>query len=223
MLKGIIFDMDGTITLTEQLHHRAFSQIFKAYGIDFSYEEQLKRFAGSGSNAIFPRVFAEHGVSVSAEEIEKCITQKRELYTKIVQEAEVPFVEGVHEFVKMTEEKGLKRIIATGNGSLEAVHYLLAKINLDQYFPEIISVKDVPRGKPFPDVFLEAARHMGCAPEECVVLEDSINGVQAATQGLIRCIAFETTTSAAELYKAGAVAVLKNYTFITDDLLYGNS
>lgn len=215
--------MDGTITLTEELHYRAFSEVFKKYGIEFSYEEQLKRFAGSGSNTIFPIVFAEHGVSVTAAEIEKCIALKRELYTKIVHAAKVPFVEGVQEFVKMTEEKKLKRIIATGNGSLDAVRFLLAKIGLDTYFPEIVSVKDVPRGKPFPDVFLEAARRIECAPEECVVLEDSVNGVKAASQGLIRCIALETTTSSKDLLEAGASVVVKNYTYITNEMLYGNS
>ena len=87
------------------------------------------------------------------------------------------------------------------------------------YFPDILSIKEVSRGKPFPDVFLEAARRLECAPSECVVLEDAINGVVAAKAAGIRCIAFETTTKKEDLLKAGASVVLKDYTELTDEVL----
>ena len=54
MIKGVIFDMDGTLTLSEQLHHKAFAAVFKDYDVDFTLEDEVKRFAGSGSRFIFP-------------------------------------------------------------------------------------------------------------------------------------------------------------------------
>ncbi|MEK9132635.1 MAG: HAD hydrolase-like protein, partial [Patescibacteria group bacterium] len=108
MLKGVIFDMDGTITLTEQLHHKAFAEVFKEHGVaDYTFEEQITKYAGSGSKNIFAEVFKARGVAVSPEEIEKCAAKKKELYTKIVQEGEIAVVDGVKEFIKKIHDAGL--------------------------------------------------------------------------------------------------------------------
>lgn len=221
MLKGVIFDMDGTLTLTEGLHHLAFAQIFKRYGIEFSPEEEVRQYAGKGSKITFEEVFAKHNKTLTPKELEECINEKRNLYKKIVQEEQIPIVDGIREFIKKVEDKGLKKIIATGNSDMEAVHYILKKVGLLDYFPDIISISEVPRGKPFPDVFLEAAHRLGFNTDECVVFEDAINGVEAAAAANIRCVAVETTTDREALLKAGASDVIKNYYQLTDQILYG--
>lgn len=219
MLKGIIFDMDGTITLTESFHHRAFAEVFREHGIPYDFKDHMKRFAGAGSEVTFKTIFQEHGKALDPEEIKELQAKKKELYIKIVQEMEIPTVPGVAEFVQRIQVKGLKKIIATGNSNLDAVRFILKKVGLLEYFPDILSIKEVGRGKPFPDVFVEAAKRLGCATSECVVLEDAINGVQAAKAAGIRCIAFETTTKREELLKAGAEVVLKDYYKLTDEVL----
>lgn len=212
MLKCIIFDMDGTITLTEQLHFKAFDAVFRAHGVnDFTFEEEQVKYAGSGSKNIFTKVFADRGIAISPEELEKCVAEKRELYKKIVQESEISVVAGVKEFVEMLDKRGIKRIIATGNSDLDAVRFILEKVGLAKFFPDILSISEVPRGKPFPDVFIEAAKRMGCEKNECVVLEDAINGVEAAKAAGIRCIALATTTKTGDLLKAGADEAVKDY------------
>ncbi len=220
MLKGVIFDMDGTITLTENLHHQAFAAIFKRYGIHYSLQDHLARFAGAGSKAIFTTIFAENRKKMNEGDREACIQEKRDLYTKFVQETEIKTVPGAPIFIKRIHDAGLKNIIATGNSNLDIVRSILKRVGLDVYFPDIVSITEVAHGKPFPDVFLEAARRMGCAPNECVVLEDAVNGVESARSAHIRCIAFETTSKKEDLLKAGASLVLPDYTFLTDDILY---
>lgn len=220
MLKGVIFDMDGTITLSESLHHQAYAAVFKEYGVDFTFDEEIRKFAGSGSEKIFTDVFAERGITVSKDDIAKCVAKKKSLYTKIVQEAEIPVVDGAKEFIKSISARGLRRIIATGNSNLDAVRLILKKVGLLEYFPDIISITEVPRGKPFPDVFIEAAKRINCAADECVVLEDAINGVRAAKAAGMRCIALATTTKREDLLKAGADEVVKNYAEITDAVLF---
>lgn len=215
--------MDGTITLTEPLHHRALAEVFKEYGIDYGLETHIARFAGSGSLNTFTKVFAASGVKVSEEEIKKCISKKHSLYTKFIHEEEIPFVPGAKEFIEKIDKMGLKRIIATGNSDLDAVRFILRKFRLLEYFPQILSIKEVARGKPFPDVFIEAAQRLNLLPAECIVLEDSVNGVQAASSAGIRCIAFDTTTKSEDLFAADAFAVVKNYFEITDDLLNGSA
>lgn len=220
MLKGIIFDMDGTITLTEGFHHQAFAAVFKKFGLDYLLEDHVRRFAGAGSEQTFKTIFAERGIQLSGEDLAKCIVEKKELYTKIVQETEIPTVPGVFEFVQRIHKKGLKKIIATGNSNLDAVRFILKKVGLFEYFPDILSIKEVGRGKPFPDVFLEATKRIGCAASECVILEDALNGVQAAKAAGIRCIAFQTTMGKEDLLKAGASVVLKDYYELTDEVIY---
>ncbi len=219
MKKAVLFDMDGTITLTEQFHIRAFTELFAKEGIAYDPVAHMKVYAGSGSKLILKDFFGKHGRDLSSEEIAHFVEVKRSLYTKLVQENDIPFVKGVHEFVNHIESLGLKKIIATGNGDLGAVRYILKKINLDQHFPDIISISEVAHGKPFPDVFLAAAERLGVTPEECIVLEDSANGVAAAKAANIMSIAFETTTAKAELLAAGAALVLPDYTHITDAML----
>lgn len=221
MLKGVIFDMDGTITLTEPLHHRAFAAIFQKFGITYTLDEQIKKYAGSGSAHIFAEVFARNSIKADENLIKKCIDAKRELYTKIVQESKIEVVAGVQEFVRHVDAQGLKKIIATGNSNLDIVRYILKKIGLLEFFPSMLSITEVPRGKPFPDVFLEASRRMGVVTTECLVLEDALNGVSAAHAAGIRCIALETTTPGDELRHAGASSVVKDYYQITDAMLYG--
>jgi len=220
MLKGVIFDLDGTLTFTEELHYKAFAAIFKEYGIDFTYEEEVTKYAGSGSENIFTKVFADRGKAVSAEEIKQLCAKKKELYKKIVQESEIPVVVGARELVEKIHELGVKKIIATGNSDMQAVHLVLEKAKLFKYFPEILSIKEVPRGKPFPDVFLEAAKRIGCEPWECVVFEDSINGVEAAYAAGITCVALETSTHREDLLKAGAESVIRNYLEIIHNPLF---
>lgn len=219
MLKGVIFDLDGTITLTEPLQYQAYAQLFKEHGIDFSFEEQIEKYAGSGSKIIFTKVFEDRGVPLSAQQLEELLDKKKIVYTKIVQESKIEVVPGVIEFVKKIQQRGLKKIIATGNSNLDAVHFILNKIGLLEYFPLIVPISAVPHGKPFPDVFLEAARQIECAPNEALIFEDAINGVAAAKAAGIRCIAVETTTKRQELLYAGASLVVKDYSEITDDML----
>ena len=221
MIKGLIFDMDGTITLTEELHHRAYAEIFNDFGIAFSQEEEARRFAGSGSKHIFTTVLAEHGVAFDEELMKKLIDRKHALYTKIVHETDVKLVPGVKEFLHRIEPLGLARIIATGNSDLDSVRFILERASLLQFFPKIVSVTEVPQGKPHPDVFLEAARRLEAQPSECVVFEDSLNGVEAAFAAGIRCIALETTAKRPELLAAHATYVVTDYNSITNEMLYG--
>ncbi len=219
MKKAVLFDMDGTITLTERFHIQAFTELFAKEGIEYDPVAHMKVYAGAGSKLILKDYFAKHGRELSAEEIAHYVEVKRDLYNRIINENEIPFVKGVHEFVNHIESLGLKKIIATGNGDLNAVRYILRKINLDQHFPNIISISEVAHGKPFPDVFLAACERLGVTPAECIVLEDSANGIQAAKSANIFSIAFETTTKKADLLAAGASLVLPDYTFINDAML----
>lgn len=214
--KGYIFDLDGTLTLTQQLHHQAYAAVFEQYGLHYTREDD-QRFAGQGSKTIFPKFFAEHNKTITAEEIEKLAAQKKSIYDQIVEQSEIKTVPGIENFLKQAKGAGKKITVATGN-KLEATEKILKKTNILEYFEQIVAQHEVKNQKPAPDIFLLAAKKIGIKPEECVVFEDGINGVIAAKAANIPCIGLSTGVSKDELLKAGALKAVNDYNELLNHL-----
>lgn len=212
MLKGLIFDLDGTLTLTQQFHFLAYAEVFKKYGINYTQEDDYK-FAGQGGHCIVPGTFAQNGRKISAEEEEKIINEKIQVYSRMLDENKIEPVTGVQEFLSKMQARSLKMAVASGN-RLEAIEKILNLVNIRQFFSVIVTNKDVQKSKPAPDIFLKAAEKLGLKPDECIVFEDAINGVQAAKAGGFKSIALLTGMQKADLLAAGASEAFENYTQI---------
>lgn len=208
--KGYIFDLDGTLTLTQHLHFQAFSEVFKRYGIEYTEHDDRYKYAGTGSKYIFPTVFAEYGKTLSQEEIVKLSAEKRALYDEILERSSIQAVPGVLEFLFQAQQKGIKMIVATGNKA-EETEIILVKARIVHFFDIIVSQKDVKNQKPAPDIFLLAAQKLNLVPQECIVFEDGINGVKAAKAAGMYCVALDTSVEKEQLVKAGADTIINNY------------
>ncbi len=217
-LKGIIFDLDGTLTLTQQYHFMAYAEVFKKHGVIYTESEDLQKYAGKGSKYTFPEVFAAHGRQVTEAELNTCMDEKKQIYDKILASVEIQTVPGIKDFLKKMKELGIKMIVATGN-HYEAAELILERTGIRNYFEDLLTSKDVPKPKPAPDIFLLAAKKIGFKPEECIVFEDAINGIIAAKAGGIRSIGVETFLRSEELKNAGASFTIKNYNELTDHML----
>lgn len=215
--KGLIFDLDGTLTLTQQFHAMAFSEVFKNHGVTYSAADDY-RYAGKGSHCIFPEFFKEHGITLNEKQVEDFSNEKKVIYDRILAEHQIEKVAGIDEFLTNMKNKGIRMIVASGN-KLEAVQNILKRTNLWDFFDEIITNKDVKKSKPDPEIFLKAAEKLKLKPEECIVFEDAINGINAAKAGGMTCIALTTGNTATVLLTAGAAYAVKNYTEITDTML----
>jgi len=209
-IKGLIFDLDGTLTLTQQFHYQALHEVFKEYGIDYTQKEDQEKYSGKGSKYTCEQVLKAAGKNSSPEEIEACAAKKKAAYDRIISGSEIMPVKGVKEFLTLARDAGLKMIVATGN-KLEATKTILQKAGIKGFFNMIISQLDVKNQKPAPDLFLAAAEKMGLAPDECIIFEDAVNGVAAAKAGNIKCIAITTGSPAEELLKAGAWETVPDY------------
>jgi len=218
MIQGLIFDLDGTITLTQQFHYQAFSQVFAKHGIEYTEHDDLYKYAGMGSGTIFPTVFADHGITLTAEQIKEYSDEKKVIYTKILEENEILTVAGIREFLQRMRDRGFKMCIASGN-KLEAIEYLLVRVGLKEFFSIITTNKDAKNPKPAPDIFLAAAEKLGLKPEECIVFEDAVNGVQAARAAGIHSIGLATRIPVEDLRAAGAHHVVRNYNEIDDEMI----
>lgn len=175
--KGFIFDLDGVIVDTAKYHFLAWRNLANSLHIDFSHEqnEQLK---GVSRIKSLEKILNWGGISISAVEFENLLVQKNEEYLSYISkmdESEIlPDTERILNFL-IDYQQG----IALGSASKNAVP-ILEKINLLDKFECIVDGNSVIKGKPNPEVFLKAADGLQVSPEDCIVFEDSIAGIQAA-------------------------------------------
>lgn len=210
MLKAVIFDMDGTIVISEPFHFQAFCEVFAKFGIKYEYDEFTHKFAGTGSKNIFTKIFKEHGIK---EDITTYAEEKKDILQKLLRENKLEIVKGFKKFFVKIKQKGIKTAIASGT-SLDNIELTLQNIGFEKDFEVLTSGREVANNKPAPDILLLTAKRLKVKPEECLVIEDAISGVLSAKNAGMRCIAVATTTKTEALKKAGADLVVEDFTEI---------
>lgn len=178
MLKLVIFDMDGLMFATEQVNYRAFTEIVKEEGYEPTFE-QFTGFLGMNARDIQKKYYSYYGENVDAEGIYKKVGQRAK---QIIRKEGVPEKAGLRQLLKVVKEKELLAAVASGSDT-EVIKEYLERTGLTPYFDMVLSSKEVKRGKPYPDIFLEICQQLNVKTEETLVLEDSANGVQAALAG----------------------------------------
>lgn len=205
MLKLVIFDMDGLMFDTEQVNYRAFTEIVNQEGYHPTFE-QYTGFLGMNAKDIQKKYRMYYGKDVDAEGIYKKVGQRAK---QIICEEGVPEKEGLRELIKVVKEKGLLTAVASGSDT-EVIKEYLEKTGLASYFDIILSSKEVKRGKPYPDIFLEICQRLNIKTEEALVLEDSANGVQAALAGNLPVINVPDLIPIPEEQQEKCMAVVEN-------------
>ena len=211
MNKALIFDLDGTLVLTEKYHAQAFSAALAPYSIPYSYKEHLAKYTGRGNQEILTLKLKEAGQPLSL--LPKLSEAKKLAYNLLIDRLGVPLVEGAEKFLKEAHSKKLILAIATSTTKANA-ETLMEKTGFGKYFKAIISREDVERTKPCPDIFIAAAREIKEKPEETVVLEDSPRGIEAASRGGFATVALTTTSTRKALLAKGADLVVKDFSKI---------
>ncbi|QIQ06191.1 HAD family hydrolase [Streptomyces liangshanensis] len=181
---AVIFDLDGTLIDSEPNYYEAGRRLLARYGVDDYTWEHHSRFIGISTGETLVALRGEYGIDAP---VERLLAEKNALYLDLVRASTEVFPE-MRKFVERLYAEGVRMAVASGSSG-EAITAVLDVTGLDAYFTTTVSAEEVPRGKPAPDVFLEAARRLGAAPAECVVLEDAIPGVEAARAAGMRCVA----------------------------------
>lgn len=198
--RAVIFDMDGVLTDSEPLINAAAVAMFHERGIMVQPEDFIP-FVGTGENRYIGGVAEKYGVKL---DIEAAKHRTYEIYLSMVPEQLNAFP-GAVECVKMCRAAGLKTAVASSADLIKIVANL-RKIGLPpEEWEVIVTGDDVPNKKPAPDIFLAAARKLNLTPAECVVIEDAVNGVQAAKSANMRCVAVAQTFAAEKLQQADLV------------------
>lgn len=181
-LKGAIFDIDGVIIATAGLHYKAWQKVFAEYGKKFTFDEFKKTIDGmpreKGAAFIFP--------DFSKKEIKKICVKKQIYFNRIIKKEKPVLYRDAVRFLKTLKKEKIKTAIAT---SSKNAGIILKKLSLYKYFDVDAKGAFLKRGKPFPDIFLKAAQKLKLKPEECVVFEDSLNGIISAKRAKMKCVA----------------------------------
>jgi len=175
--------MDGTLVDSEEYHWRAWREIMAAERITITRAQFLATF-GQRNDSILPQWL---GPDATSERIQRVGDDKEELYRRMVRQCGLAPLPGAAGWVCRLKTEGWLQAVASSapRRNLETV---LDVIGLAGEFQATVSAEDVKRGKPHPDVFLTAARRLGAAPSQCVVVEDAAAGVEAARGAGMRSI-----------------------------------
>ena len=171
-VRGLVFDCDGTIADTMPLHYRAWVQALREHEAEFP-EAMFYEMAGIPTVRIIEILNERHGYDIPVQE---AADHKESLYVALVDQVEP--IEPVVQLVRAYAGR-LPMAVATG-GTRAICSKTLKSLHLLEHFRAIVTADDVARGKPAPDIFLEAAHRLGVAPEQCYAFEDADLGLQAA-------------------------------------------
>jgi beta-phosphoglucomutase family hydrolase len=171
MIKGIIFDCDGTLADTMPLHWVAWKMIAEKHKLHFP-EERFYALGGVPSRDILKMLAEEQGMSIDHVAVS---LEKEDAYLPLL-----PQVQPIHEVVEVARANFGKIPMAVASGGVKPIiTQVLEHLGIRQFFDAIVTSEDVTRQKPAPDIFLEAARRIGVEPQFCRAYEDTDLGMQA--------------------------------------------
>jgi len=190
MIKAILFDVDGTLSETEEIHRKSFNQAFGIHGLTWHWSraDYRKLLDVSGGKERIRFYLSAHPddfllIKHVDQFVRSAHKTKTDIYTRLVEDGAAELRPGIRELITRTTRLGIRRAIATTT-SLPNVEALLgAAYGRDGMglFETVCSGDSVPNKKPAPDVYLAALEEMKLRPDECIAIEDSRNGLVAAT------------------------------------------
>lgn len=191
MIETVIFDLDGVIIDSEPYHFLAEKLLFKEYGANISEEEHLS-FVGTSSNNMWHKIKNKTDIKYTVEELVSISDDHFLLLLE--QEKNIKPISGVRELILDLDKNKYKLLLASSS-SRKIINTVLQKFNLSKYFSSIVSGADLIHSKPNPAIFHEASKLANSKPENCLVIEDSENGVRAAKSAKMYCVGFKNPNS----------------------------
>ena len=191
MLRAVIFDMDGVIIDSQPYHFAVEEAMCREIGIEVSTEESHS-FVGMAGEKVWDYLKNKFGLQKSIEKLMAFENKARiEYFSSLENVKPIP---GIVALLEEMNEHNIKTALASSS-SIEVINIFISKLGLAHYFQHIISGNSVASGKPDPDIFIHTAKALQEDAANCVVIEDSANGVRAAKDAGMKCIGFKNANS----------------------------
>jgi beta-phosphoglucomutase-like phosphatase (HAD superfamily) len=190
-IQCVIFDMDGVIVDTEPLHKKAYYQLFESLKIDVT-PELYHSFTGGSTINICQKLIDTFNLDENPQEL---VLRKRSNFVKLfTNDPTLQLIDGVKEIIKYFYNKNIIMVLAS-SASMETINRVFTRFDLDKYFIGKLSGADLKQSKPHPEIFEKAADVSKTARANCIVIEDSDKGVEAANRAGIYCVGYTSEHS----------------------------
>ncbi len=206
MLQVVIFDFDGVITDSEILHLRAFNRVLAQYGVEISTRDYYKEYLGFTDFDCFKVLINKKILHKPVGEIENLVKQKNQIFEELAK-TEGQIIEGVRDFLQILKDNDITMAICSG-ALLPEIELILEQARLRDFFEVIVSAEQVKKGKPSPEGFLlvlqklNQGRQNPIEANQCIAIEDSHWGLQAAKSAGMHTIAVTNSYEAEQLAMA---------------------
>ena len=194
--RGIIFDMDGVIADTRDAHAKAWEEFAHRENVPIDIHDFMLKTFGRGNNQVLEYFYP--GRPFDAEFFARKGAEKEEIFLDLLRAGAVPPVPGLTDFINRLVAAGLKLSIGS-SAPRRNINATISTFRIDAHFPIIVSMEDVVHAKPDPEIFLLCCKRMGLLPAECIVIEDSMHGLEAARNADCPAIGITTMHKAHEI------------------------
>ncbi len=205
-MKAVIFDMDGVLVHNDRYHVQAWKQFCREYGKKKT-DNEIKSWFGSTNKTILETIFQKE---IPDEEAERMGKKKEEIYRNIYRDDIKP-LPGLKDFLEQLKSAKVKTALAT-SAPEENVDFVLERTGLFEFFEVRTNASEIKSGKPDPEIFLKTSAKLKIEPENCIVFEDSFQGIRAARNAGMKVIGVATSHKRSEL--KGLDSVIDDFTRI---------
>jgi beta-phosphoglucomutase family hydrolase len=212
-IRAVLFDLDGTLVDNMKAHIEAWIVVGRKLGRELTSEEILRDFSGRKNEEILPKVA---GRPLTPAELEALAEEKEALYRELYA-PDLRLLDGAAALLDELATHGVACGIASA-APRKNRDFVLNGLGLRSRMGAIVGAEEVTRGKPAPDLFLEAARRLGCEPHATLVFEDAVLGVQAGRAAGMTVCAVTTSESSEVLAAAGAQLTIADFTQLPREL-----
>jgi HAD superfamily hydrolase (TIGR01509 family) len=220
--RALIFDVDGTLAETEELHRRAFNEVFAEQGLGWrwSREDYARLLRTTGGKERIARHIAEIGADPAAHDIPALHRDKTARYVALMAEGAIALRPGIEALLRAARARGLRLAVATTTSRPNVDALIAATLGrpASEVFEVLACGDEVAAKKPAPDVYLLALARLGLAPDQAVALEDSRNGLVSAQAAGLACIVSPSVYTEGEDF-SGAAQLLSGYLDLDLDTL----
>jgi HAD superfamily hydrolase (TIGR01509 family) len=206
--------MDGVIVDTEPVHHYAYNQHFKQLNIEVT-PEMYATFTGNSTKNTYEKLKSHFEI---AESVPDLVEVKRNLFNDAFDSKEdLCLIDGVEDLIKELHHNGMQLVLASSSANV-TIDRVFRRFGLHQYFTHLVSGEDFPNSKPHPAIFEHAAKLSQTSVENCIVIEDSTNGIIAAKAAGIYCIGYESFNTKLQDYSK-ADKVIKDFSELNFEII----